>query len=237
MGPEMNNPETPCRESFVFYRSFNESIRRFPDDVQLVLFRAVADYGLDRTVPDFSGVPYQPFVEAIFAGIRPQLEANWRKWENGCTGGPFGELGGAPKGNQNARKKKQPQNNPKTTPNDNVNVNENANGNITKGNNQDSDKGLTLPFQDPEFVSTWNELRTQPRWKGKTTRALAMALKQLSQYHVRFAVLLMQNAIAGNYQGVVSIDTPAQYARWKQNNPTADQPTPGMVVGNANDLY
>ena len=34
-----------------------------------------------------------------------------------------GKMGGAPKGNDNARKDKQPQNNPKTTPNVNENVN------------------------------------------------------------------------------------------------------------------
>ena len=61
---------------------------------ELALFRAVAEYGLDQVVPDFSGIPQQPFVEAIFAGIRPQLDANHKRFLNGCKGG-------APVGNRN----------------------------------------------------------------------------------------------------------------------------------------
>lgn len=56
---------------------------------------------------------------------KPQIDANIRRRENGRKGAEFGKLGGAPKGNQNARK--QPQNNPKTTPNVNANVNANIN--------------------------------------------------------------------------------------------------------------
>lgn len=236
----MSNQETPCRESFVFYRSFNESIKRLPDDVQIVLFRAVVDYGLDQVVPDFTGVAYQPFVEAIFAGIRPQLDANHKRFLNGCKGGEFGHLGGAPMGNANA--KKQPQNNPKTTPNvnENDNVNENANVKVTnRPRKRVEEHELTMPFQDPEFVTTWNELRQQPKWKNKTQQSLEMALKQLSQYHVRFAVWLMQNAIAGNYQGVTFPDTPAKYLQWQQANPMTDQAGQprGTVVGDVNDLY
>ena len=112
----MSNQETPCRDSFVFYRSFYESIKRLPERAQNALFRAVAEYGLDQVVPDFAGIPQQPFVEAIFAGIRPQLDANHKRFLNGCKGAEFGHLGGARVGNQNARKEKQPQNNPKIPP-------------------------------------------------------------------------------------------------------------------------
>ena len=240
MRPEMSNQETPCRESFVFYRSFNESIKRLPDDVQIVLFRAVVDYGLDQVVPDFTGVSFQPFVEAIFAGIRPQLDANHKRFLNGCKGGEFGHLGGAPIGNANA--KKQPQNNPKTTPNENGNVNANENGNVKvspRSRKRVEDRELILPFQDPAFVETWQELRQQPKWKNKTQQALQYNLKLLSQYHVGFAILLMQKAIAGNYQGVVFDETPANYQRWLQANPTANQmgQPGGTVVGDVNDLY
>ena len=238
----MNNQVTPCRESFVFYRSFYESIKRLPDDVQIVLFRAVVDYGLDQVVPDFTGVPYQPFVEAIFAGIRPQLDANHKRFLNGCKGGEFGHLGGAPKGNVNA--KKQPQNNPETTPNDNENENDNDNENVNvkvagKPRKRGEVQELTLPFQDPEFVSTWNELRNQPKWKPKGIQALQMALKQLSQYHVRFAIWLMQNAISGNYQGVVFNDTPEKYQRWLSCTPLDErEPTkPVQIVNNSDNLY
>ena len=88
----MNQETTPNRESFVFYRSFYESIKGLPDGVQLALFRAVVAYGLDQLTPDFTGVPQQPFVEAIFAGIRPQLDANHKRFLNGYKGKEYGRL-------------------------------------------------------------------------------------------------------------------------------------------------
>ena len=73
--------------------------------------------------------------------IRPQLEASIRRYDacrnNGLKGAEYGKNGGAPKGNQNARKQPQritprdnPKNNPKNNPlnhNDNANVNVNVN--------------------------------------------------------------------------------------------------------------
>lgn len=114
------------RESFVFYRSFADSIDFLPANLQLPIYKAIAHYGLDREEPDFSEQEDRAFLMALWAGIKPQLDANFQKYLNGCKGGKYGHLGGAPKGNTNARK--QPQNNPKTTPNDNVNENDNVNG-------------------------------------------------------------------------------------------------------------
>lgn len=122
----MSSSQSTGRESFVFYRSFYDAIGHLPEEVQNTLLRAVIEYGLDQTPPDFSGQPNQPYIDAVFAACRPQIDANYRRWLNGLKGAPYGSRGGAPKGNTNA--KKQPQNNPKTTPNVNVNVNENEKG-------------------------------------------------------------------------------------------------------------
>ena len=232
------NDKTICRESFVFYRSFYDSISRCPDEVQIVLLRAVINYGLDGVVPDFSGAPYQQFVEAIFAGIRPQLDANLKRYLNGCEGGKFGHLGGAPKGNDNARKDKQPQNNPKTTPNDNVNVNDNENVNVSLGNQHENNGrvSLKLPFTSPGFVNTWNALVNEPGWRGKTGTALQMSLDELAQYDERFAIELMRTAIRNGNRGVVFHDTPARFEQWKQSHPTTGRES-GKVITDINDLY
>ena len=223
----MNQEMTPCRESFVFYRSFYDSIGRLPERAQLALFRAVAEYGLDQVVPDFSGIPQQPFVEAIFAGIRPQLDANHKRFLNGCKGGaPVGN-----RNNPNGRKGGTNQEPTEKQPNVNANENENVNGNV-KVTRKPADQELTLPFQDPEFVATWNELRQQPKWRNKTTTALQKSLNQLGKFHVRFAVDLMNNAIAGNYQGVVFEDTTVKYQRWLSVTPVAERGVgPGSIPG------
>ena len=90
------------RDSFIFYRSFYEAIQKCPDDVRLELYDAIAQYSLNvGYVPTFSGV-----AEALWILIKPQLDANIKRYLNA-------QKGGAPKGNKNAEKttKKQPKNN------------------------------------------------------------------------------------------------------------------------------
>lgn len=104
------------RESFVFYRSFFEAIEEVEPQDQLPIYRAIAMYALDRKEPKLTG-----FAKVLWRLIKPQIDANWARFENGCKGG-------APIGNKNAEK-----NNQKTTekqPNvfNVLNVNENENG-------------------------------------------------------------------------------------------------------------
>ncbi len=115
------------RDSFVFYHSFKEAINELADTDKLSIYEAISTYALYREEPKLEGI-----TKVAWLLIRPQLDANWRKYEKGCRGGESGKLGGAPKGNKNAKKsdEKQPQNNPKTTPNVNVNDNENVNDNV-----------------------------------------------------------------------------------------------------------
>lgn len=116
---------TKQRDTFIFYRSFFEAIEEVEAESQLPIYRAIAMYALDKKEPKLTGL-----AKVLWRLIKPQIDANWQRFENGCKGGEYGYKGGAPMGNQNARK--QPQNNRKTTPNvndnDNININDNGNG-------------------------------------------------------------------------------------------------------------
>ena len=118
------------RESFVFYRSFYESIKLLPKKYQLQCFDALCNYALND-VP-FEGLPGT--VEAILKSFKPQVDANNRRYENGCKGGrPKGsqdETKAKPKQNQNKTKAKR---NDNDNVNDNVNVNDNDNDNARSG--------------------------------------------------------------------------------------------------------
>lgn len=114
---DIRNPD-----SFIFYRSFLEAIEEADETSQLQLYRAISLYALNREEPKLKGM-----VKAVWMAIKPQIDANFKRYINGCKGAPHGKKGGAPKGNSNA--KKQPQNNPKTTPNYNPNENYNLNDN------------------------------------------------------------------------------------------------------------
>ena len=118
------------RDSFVFYRSFFECIEEAEPESQTRLYRAIADYALNHTEPkNLKGLE-----KGMWIVIKPQLDANLKKYVNGCKGG-------APIGNINAKKKgkKQPKNNQKQ-PNENENENENKNDN---DNELDSKTGFT----------------------------------------------------------------------------------------------
>lgn len=146
----MNNDNK--KGSFVFYDSFFETLQALDmEDRESanMLYRAIALYGLYRIEPQ----QLTNIQKAIFAGMRAQLEANWIKYENGKKGAGFGKLGGAPKGNSNARKTtpKQPQDNPETTRN--VNGNENVNvecKGVCKG---EADKPLPVATKRRAFAA------------------------------------------------------------------------------------
>jgi len=104
------------RESFIFYKSFKTAIDRLEDPGEkLALYEAICNYALNGEEPVINGA-----LAGMFELIRPQIDKNNIKYENG-------KKGGAPEGNQNARKQ------PKTTKNNqkqrNVNVNDNVNDN------------------------------------------------------------------------------------------------------------
>ena len=132
------------RDSFIFYRSFLNSIRHLDDAEQLQLYNAIVTYSLDQIEPELTR-----YAMAVWQAIKPQLDANHRKYEAGCKGGK-------PKPNQSVTKaepspnqrltKVKPQANQdvtKTEPkpnlmynvNDNDNVNDNVNENDFRNRN------------------------------------------------------------------------------------------------------
>lgn len=123
------------RDSFIFYRSFFETFEKLPREERLDLFEAVCSYALNDSDPaEMSGVG-----DAIFTLLKPQLDANTRKYENGLKGGrPKAEKNQTetkekPNGNQTESKPKRNDN-----VNDNVNVNVNVNDNVNVNENENA---------------------------------------------------------------------------------------------------
>ncbi len=128
------------KNSFVFYLSFDEALRELPEKSRLRLYDAITDYALRGKDTVFTGIE-----KAVFSLIKPQLQANNQRYENGCKGAEFGKLGGRPKKPQEPPKgdislspnetPRKPQKNPKgdivenanETPNENENENVNEN--------------------------------------------------------------------------------------------------------------
>lgn len=141
------------RESFIFYRSFFEAIDGLPTENQAHIYKAISCYALNGEL-----IELDVWENAVFKTIKSQIDANNERFLNGCKGGEYGKLGGAPKGNQNARKKKQPKNNPQNNPPEKT-------GETSEKQKQPKENGRKLP---PTGV---NEETTpkQPQENPKTT--------------------------------------------------------------------
>ena len=74
-------------ESFVFYASFAEAASELDNEQYGALMRAINEYALFDKAPELTGVP-----KMLFTLIKPQLDANKKRRENG----KYGSLGGRP---------------------------------------------------------------------------------------------------------------------------------------------
>jgi hypothetical protein len=124
------------KNSFIFYRSFYEAIDLLPDDIQFQIYKAITKYSFKNETIELSGIS-----QAIFTLIKPQLEANNKRYENGIKGGRPStdkeienqkETEVKPNNNQTETETKPNGNQTLTKAEPNVNENENVNLNENK---------------------------------------------------------------------------------------------------------
>lgn len=70
------------RDGFVFYKSFAEAICELQDDVKLECLNAIIDYGIYGIERELSGIP-----AIVFKLVKPQLDANNKRFSDGKKGG------------------------------------------------------------------------------------------------------------------------------------------------------
>jgi hypothetical protein len=105
------------RDSMIFYRSFYESLSGLDPIIKAEVYDAIFEYGLNFQEIEF----INPTSKALFTLIKPQLDANIKKWNSGNQ----------PKAKQNKSKTeaktKHKISKVEANVNDNVNVNDNEN--------------------------------------------------------------------------------------------------------------
>lgn len=106
-----------ARDSFIFYRSFYEAISELPKENQADSYNAIMRYALDQEEIELTGIS-----KAIFSLVKPQLDANYKKYENG-------------KQKKSKTEAKQKQTKSKKVTNVNENENENVNDNVNVNDN------------------------------------------------------------------------------------------------------
>lgn len=83
------------RKGFLFYRSFYEAIKEMPEGDRLPMIERIIYYALDGVEPNMEELG--ALGRAIWKAIEPSISSDRQNFINGCGGG-------APRGNQNARK-------------------------------------------------------------------------------------------------------------------------------------
>lgn len=118
------------KESFVFYRSFYESINKLDDEIKLEIFNAICEYSLNEKELELSVV-----ADAIFTLIKPNIDSANKRYIASVENG---KKGGRPKKNDNLEKPKKnlkkPSNNLEK-PKQNLNVNDNVDVNVNYNDN------------------------------------------------------------------------------------------------------
>ena len=132
------------------YDSFLEAMKHLNDAEFRECVLKIRDYALEGNEEESES----PMVNVIMALAKPNLDSARRRYmasvENGKKGAEFGKLGGAPKGNQNARKK-QPLKQPLDV---NVDVEEDVNENEEVDVNEDAPIGDIVPSSFSCFSSS-----------------------------------------------------------------------------------
>ena len=118
------------------------------------MYRGIVNYALDGKEPVFEN----PLLKLAWTLIRPNLEKGLRNWKNGCNGG-------APAGNQNARKttEKQPKNNQKSTEKQRDRIGKDRNGmeKDKKETDVKKDFSLSFPERKEEFRKELEQYREE----------------------------------------------------------------------------
>jgi len=151
-----NQTTTKIRDSFIFYRSFYQSIKKLPAKDKAEIFDAICNYALDGQEIEMSIVP-----EALFTVIKPNLDANRRKWENGCK----------EKKKDDELEESKPEAKDKQTeskPEGNVNVNK----------DKEENKDLESESQFQTFWETYKEIHTSKGSKQDANKSFLKALKK-----------------------------------------------------------
>ena len=197
------------RESVVFYRSFYESIAELPDNDRLAVYDALFQYALDDKNPDLSDVPL-----AIFKLMKPQVDANNRKYENG-------KKGGRKKANQNQNgTKAKPKRNQKQTKsqpnvNDNVNVNVNDNVNV-KGTLSEWIADIVPENLRPAFTE-WANMRKQYKKPIPSRDSVQRAYNKLSRLsqNEKTQIKIIEQSIDGGWASFWELKDKEQTPRYK----------------------
>lgn len=73
------------KDSFVFYRSFYEAIKKIPNECKMEVYEAIVKYSFEESVGELS-----PMADAMFTLIKPTLDSSQKRYEAKINNGKMG---------------------------------------------------------------------------------------------------------------------------------------------------
>ena len=120
------------KDSFVFYRSFYESIKNLDKEIQLEIYNAICNYSLNDEQMELS-----PIANAIFTLIKPNIDSATKRYNASVENG---KKGGRPKKKENLEKPSQNLNETQQKPDENLNEDVDDNVDVDVNVNVDGDE-------------------------------------------------------------------------------------------------
>ncbi|MDR2065715.1 MAG: DUF6291 domain-containing protein [Prevotellaceae bacterium] len=137
-------------DSFIFYKSWYNAIRDLPNDVRLEVYESAMRCAFGETVEGL-----KPLANVAFNFIKDDIQRQKQSYQSVVLKNKEnGKKGGAPKGNQNAKKQRDEEleKQPKTTQNNPNNPNDNDNDNDNDFKSSIISNEITLPKSDSGSV-------------------------------------------------------------------------------------
>lgn len=207
------------RDGFVFYRSFWDCISKLDAESQAGVLRALCEYALDEKEPQADGI-----AGAIFCLMKPQIDANNRRYENGRKGGrpkaetDVEETKAKPNNNQTITKgepKKttpEPKEKEKEKEKDKEKVKDKVKENIkplrtgaqVTASQLVIDHGFSAPVQTA--VLDWLKYKTEKRQAYKETglkSLLTVIQRQIDENGEAAVIRCIEDSMAAGWQGIV----------------------------------
>jgi hypothetical protein len=176
------------KESFVFYKSYWDSLKSLPQDVQCRVIDIMCNYVFEEKESNGEGIE-----QSIWLLIKPTLDKSIKRYENSVENG---KKGGRPKESNNnpTITQQKPKRNPtitqhKANQNLNVNVNDNVNDNDNDNTNENKKyndlsvtdnrlNSLISIFNSPSFAVS----KIRKEWNNLDESEKGYALSKVTEY-------------------------------------------------------
>jgi hypothetical protein len=186
------------RDTMIIYRSFFEAIKELPKENQAEVWNAVYELGLNGNLIELQGIS-----KTIFTLIKPQIDANLKRFENGKK----------PKTKQTKSKEEAKQKQELSE----VEANNNNNNNNKKNNNKNNntfnfyDSMVSFGFEE-QLVKDWIQVRKVKK-ATNTETAFNGFIREVNK-NENSPNFILKNCVERNWSGFKS--------EWLPKEQTAD---------------